>query len=197
MQEDLFQQAIQAFDHLNAQDPNVLQIKGQEYPGELWYAGELTRWVLQLQPNASEALRLAARSQHLERWKIPRSDFPPGRLGYLNWRKKLAQFHASRAEETLRALHYSEGIIQRVRELNLKQDIRHDLETQVLEDALCLVFLESQFAEFSKKTEKIKLVKIIQKTWKKMSPQGHAMALKLDFDEGTRRLIEQAFSKPS
>ena len=197
MQEDLFQHAIQAFDHLNAQDPNVLRIEGLKYPRELWYARELTRWVLQLQPNASEALRLAARSQHLERWKIPRSDFPPGRLGYLNWRKKLSQYHASRAEETLRALHYPEEIIQRVRELNLKQDIRHDPETQVLEDALCLVFLESQFSEFSEKTEKNKLIEIIQKTWKKMSSKGHAMALKLDFDEGTRRLIEQAISKPS
>ncbi len=156
------------------QDPNVLRIQGQEHPRELWYARELTRWVLQLQPNASEALRLAARSQHLERWKIPRSDFPPGRVGYLNWRKKLSQYHASRAEETLRALHYSEEIVQRVRELNLKQDIRHDLETQVLEDALCLVFLESQFAEFSEKTEEAKLVEIIQKTWKKMSSKGHA-----------------------
>lgn len=196
MQEDLFQHAIQAFDQLNSQDPNVLRIKGQEYPRELWYARELTRWVLQLQPNASEALQLAARSQHLERWKIPRSEFLPGRLGYLNWRKKLAQFHASRAEETLQALHYSEEIIQRVRELNLKQDIRHDPETQVLEDALCLVFLESQFAEFSEKTEKDKLIEIIRKTWKKMSSKGQTMALQLDLDEGTRRLIEQAISKP-
>ena len=196
MQEDLFQQAIQAFDQANAQDPNLLQSKGQEHPRELWYARELTRWVLKLEPNASEALRLAARCQHLERWKISRSDFPPGRLGYLNWRKKLSQYHASRAEETLRALHYSEEIVQRVRELNLKQDIRHDLETQVLEDALCLVFLESQFAEFSEKTEEAKLVEIIQKTWKKMSSKGHAMALQLNLDEATRRLIEQATSKP-
>ena len=100
------------------------------------------------------------------------------------------------AEETLRALHYSEEIVQRVRELNLKQDIRHDPETQVLEDALCLLFLESQFAEFSEKTEEAKLVEIIQKTWKKMSSKGHAMALELYLDEATRRLIEQATSKP-
>ena len=195
MKEGLFQQAIQAFDHMNAQDPNLLRFEGQEYPRELWYAGELTRWVLQLQPNASEALRLAARCQHLERWKIPRGDFPPGRVGYLNWRKKLAQFHASRAEETLRALHYSEDIVQRVRELNLKLDIRHDPEIQVLEDALCLVFLESQFAELSEKTEQTKFVEIIQKTWKKMSSKGREMALKLDLNEATRRLIERAISK--
>jgi hypothetical protein len=195
MKEGLFQQAIQAFDHMNAQDPNLIRFEGQEYPRELWYADELTRWVLQLQPNASEALLLAARCQHLERWKIPRSDFPPGRIGYLNWRKKLAQFHASRAEEILRALHFSEDIVQRVRELNLKLDIRHDPETQVLEDALCLVFLQSQFAELSEKTEQTKFVEIIQKTWKKMSSKGREMALELDLDEATRRLIEQAISK--
>lgn len=195
MKEDLFQQAIQAFDQMNAQDPNLLRLGGQDYPRELWYARELTRWVLQLQPNASEALRLAARSQHLERWKIPRSDFPPGRLGYLNWRKRLAHFHASRAEEILRTLHYSENMVQRVRELNLKLNIQRDLETQVLEDALCLVFLESQFAEFSEKTEKNKLVEIIQKTWKKMSSRGREIALKLDLDEAARKIVEEAISK--
>ncbi len=196
MKEDLFQQAIQALDHANAQDPNLLRFEGQEYPRELWYARELTRWVLRLQPNASEALRLAARCQHLERWKIPRSDFPAGRLGYLKWRKNLAQFHASRAEEILRAVHYSDEVVQRVRELNLKQDILHDPETQVLEDALCLVFLESQFDEFSEKTEKTKLVEIIRKTWRKMSSKGREMALELDLDAETRALIEQAISKP-
>jgi hypothetical protein len=196
MKEDLFQQAIQALDHANAQDPNLSRIEGQEYPRELWYARELTRWVLRLQPNASEALRLAARCQHLERWKIPRSDFPAGRLGYLKWRKNLAQFHASRAEEILRAVHYSDEVVQRVRELNLKQDILHDPETQVLEDALCLVFLESQFDEFSEKTEKTKLVEIIRKTWRKMSSKGREMALELDLDAETRTLIEQAISKP-
>ena len=196
MQENLFQQAIQAFDHANAQDPNLLRLEGQEYPRELWYARELTRWVLRLQPNASEALRLAARCQHLERWKIPRSDFPAGRLGYLKWRKNLAQFHASRAEEILRAVHYSDEVVQRVRELNLKQDILHDPETQVLEDALCLVFLESQFDKFSEKTEKTKLVEIIHKTWRKMSSKGREMALQLDLDADTRTLIEEAISKP-
>jgi hypothetical protein len=196
MKEDLFQQAIQALDHANAQDPNLSRIEGEESPRELWYARELTRWVLRLQPNASEALRLAARCQHLERWKIPRSDFPAGRLGYLKWRKNLAQFHASRAEEILRAVHYSDEVVQRVRELNLKQDILHDPETQVLEDALCLVFLESQFDEFSEKTEKTKLVEIIRKTWRKMSSKGREMALELDLDAETRTLIEQAISKP-
>ena len=196
MQEDFFHQAIQAFEQANAQDPNRVRVERQEYPRELWYARELNRWVLRLQANASESLQLAARSQHLERWKIPRSDFPTGRLGYLNWRKKLAQFHASRAEEILGAVGYPAEMIQRVRELNLKQDIRHDPETQVLEDALCLVFLESQLSEFSEKTEDAKLVEIIRRTWKKMSSKGREMALQLNLDAATRTLIKQAISEP-
>ena len=196
MQEDLFHQAIQAFEQANAQDPNRVRVEGQEYPRELWYARELKRWVLRLQPDASETLRLAAYCQHLERWKIPQNDFPAGRVGYLNWRKKLAQYHASRAEEILQAVGYPAETIQRVRELNLKQDIKHDPETQVLEDALCLVFLESQFCEFAERTENAKLVEIVRKTWKKMSSKGRDTALQLKLDAATRSLIEQAISEP-
>ena len=196
MQESLFQQAVQAFDHANAQDINILRIDQVAHPRELWYAKELTRWVLRLEPNASEALLLAARCQHIERWKVPRSEFPAGRLGYLNWRKELARFHASKSGEILRDVGYSEEIIQRVRELNLKLDIKHDPETQVLEDALCLVFLESQLGEFSRKTDKMKLAEIIHKTWKKMSSKGREMALQLNMDGASRKLIEKAISNP-
>ncbi|MFN8005482.1 MAG: DUF4202 domain-containing protein [Terriglobia bacterium] len=194
MQKQRFDQAVQAFESVNGQDPHRIRIQGQEIPKELWYARELERWILTLQPLASEVLRLAAHCQHLERWKIPRQDFPPGRIGYLSWRKKLAQFHASRAEEILRAVGYPDTVIQRVKELNLKQDIKHDPETQTLEDALCLVFLQSQLAEFSEKTEPAKLIDILYKTWKKMSPKGRELALQLNLDPSSRKLVEEAIS---
>ena len=192
---DKFNEAIQAFDEANRQDPNMEWVDGKPCPKEWWYAQEVTRWVRKLKPDASEALLLAARCQHIERWKIPRESYPMDRLGYLSWRKALAKFHASRAGEILKRLGSSENIIQRVQELNLKQDIRRDPETQTLEDALCLVFLESQFREFSRKAGGDKTLGIIRKTWKKMSPQAHEVALQLDLDGASRTLIEKALAE--
>src|SRR5688572_7586076 len=104
MSDDRCERARAAFDALNAEDP-VREIEnGQERPRLLLQAERLSAWVDRLDPRASEALRLAARCQHLERWKIPRTDFPDGRVGYLKWRTKLGQFHAARAAEVLRSV---------------------------------------------------------------------------------------------
>ena len=184
--------AMAAFDRANTQDPHRERIDGKEYPRELWYAQRLTRWVKRLQPKASDALLLAARCQHIERWKIPRKSFPPGRGGYLRWRHTLANYHAQRAGEILIELGYAEPFVRRVQELNLKQRIKGDPETQVLEDALCLVFLEDQLHDFANDKDESTMLRIIRKTWKKMSPLGHNMALELDLQTGDRELIEKA-----
>jgi hypothetical protein len=194
--QDRFEAAIQAFDEANRQDPNVEWIDGKPYPREWWYAQELTRWVGRLRPEASEALLLAARCQHIERWKIPRDSYPMDRMGYLSWRKALAKFHARRTGEILQGVGYPEDLVRRVQELNLKQDIKHDPETQTLEDALCLTFLQRQFRDFARKTDEEKMVGIIRKTWKKMSPQAREIALQLDFDSSSRALVQQALAGP-
>jgi hypothetical protein len=194
MDRDRFEAALQAFDQANRQDPNVERVQGEAYPKELWYASELTQWVKLLNPEASEALLLAARSQHIERWKVPRDSYPSGRLGYLKWRKDLARYHAKRTGEILKESGYPEEVIRRVQELNLKQDIKRDPDTQVLEDALCLVFLESQFRELSQKTDEEKMLEVLRKTWRKMSPQGREIALQLDLEPESRRLLQKALS---
>ena len=184
--------ALAAFDAANARDPNLEFADGAHQPRELLYAQRLTEWVLRLRPDASEALRLAARCQHICRWEIPRNRYPADRAGYLRWRRDLQRFHASRSGEILGAVGYDPGTIARVQALNLKQDLATDPECQTLEDALCLVFLQYQLGDLANRTEAPKIINAIRKSWAKMSPAGRDAALRLDFTPGERRLLEAA-----
>ena len=187
-----FEAALRRFDEENSQDPNRQELDGAPQPRELVYARWLTGWVLKLCPDASEELRLAARCQHLCRWKIPRDSYPLTRPGYLKWRADLKRFHADRAGEILREVGYPDSVIARVQDLNLKKNFPADPESCVLEDALCLVFLEHQLADLAAKTADEKVITALQKSWKKMTPAAHAEALKLPYGQRERALIEQA-----
>jgi hypothetical protein len=187
-----FENALRRFDEENSRDPHSETINGASHPRELVYAEWLTGWVLKLCPDASEELRLAARCQHLCRWKIPRDSYPMTRPGYLKWRQDLKQFHAKLAGEILREVGYSDFVITRVQELNLKKNFPNDPEGRVLEDALCLVFLEHQLADLAAKTAEDKVIVALQKSWGKMTPAAHAEALKLSYGVRERALIERA-----
>jgi hypothetical protein len=187
-----FAAAIRRFDEENSCDPNHETVNGSAQPRELIYAQWLTDWVLQLCPDASEVLRLAARCQHLCRWQIPRNAYPMTRPGYLQWRTELKKFHARKSGEILRELGYDLATIRRVQDLNLKNDFPDDPEGRVLEDALCLVFLERQFADLAAKSDDEKMINALQKSWRKMTPAAHAEALKLNFGPRERSLIERA-----
>jgi hypothetical protein len=187
-----FTRALAAFDRANAGDPSRELVSGVERPRELVQAERLSAWVERLEPDASEALRLAARCQHLERWKIPRSSHPEGRVGYLQWRTQLGRFHADRAAEILRAAGYGDELVDRVRRINLKQGLRSDRDVQTMEDALCLSFLEHEFDAFAAKHDDDKLVAILQKTWKKMSARGRDAALGLSVSPRLGALLKRA-----
>ena len=187
-----FDEALRCFDEENARDPNTEIAEGIPQPRELLYARRLSDWVLKLAPNASEELRLAARCQHICRWQIPRSSYPMTRAGYLKWRNDLKAFHANKAGDVLRQVGYPNEVIVRVQDLNLKKNFPADPEARVLEDALCLVFLEFQFGEFAAKTDEPKVISILQKTWKKITPGAQECALKLPFSERERTLIQRA-----
>jgi len=187
-----FSEALRRFDEENGQDPNLLDVDGAAYPQELLYAERLTNWVRRLNPEASEHLLLAARSQHICRWTIPRNTYEMTRAGYLRWRSDLKQFHAGKSAEILREVGYDEETIARVRDLNLKKQLGRDPDCQVLEDALCLVTLQYQLADLVAKTEAAKIVEILRKTWKKMSQAARDHALKLPFSETERRMVEEA-----
>jgi hypothetical protein len=194
---DRFTRAIQRFDAENARDPHVEFENNVSWPKEQLYAERLSRWVMRLCPEASESLRLAARCQHLCRWEIPRERYPMDRSGYLRWRQELKQFHARRSAEILRDVGYSEETIRGVQELNLKKNFPSDPESRVLEDALCLVFLEFQFADLASRTEESKMLNALRKSWNKMTPAAHAEALKLSFGSRERQLLDHALEAPS
>lgn len=187
-----FQAAIRAFDDANAHDPNHEPHEGVPHPREWLYARRLTDWVLRLAPGASEALRLAARCQHLCRWEIPRNSYPADRPGYLRWRRDLQQFHARRSAEILTASGYDPATIERVRNLNLKANLAADPECQILEDALCLVFLEFQLADLARRTDEEKLVNALRKSWGKMSAAGRAAAADVRLGEREAALLARA-----
>jgi len=187
-----FEAALRRFDEENARDPNVETVDGQPQPRELMYARRLTDWVLRLRPDASESLQLAARCQHLGRWLIPRESYPMTRPGYLKWREDLKRFHAEHAGQILREAGYPDETVQRVQALNLKRDLAHDAECQTLEDALCLVFLQFQLADLVQKTDEARVTNALQKSWKKMSPQARAEALKLPYLPREKGLLNRA-----
>lgn len=185
-----FNAAIRRFDEENARDPH--QENGQ--PRELLYAQRLTNWVLKLSPAPSEPLQLAARCQHICRWQSPRENYPMTRAGYLKWRADLKKFHAEKSGQILREVGYDEEMIHRVQELNLKKNFPADAEVRVLEDALCLVFLEFQFAALAAKSDDEKMINALRKSWEKMTENARTEALKLNYDEREKNLIARALT---
>lgn len=187
-----FETALRRFDDENARDPNLELKDGAQLARELLYAERLTDWVLRLQPDASEPLRLAARSAHLCRWAIPRDSYPLDRPGYLRWRQELKKLHASRVGQILEESGYDEPLITRVQALVSKGAFPDDPESRVLEDALCLVFLQWQFGALASKTAEDKVINALQKAWKKMTPRAREFALHLDYTPRERDLLERA-----
>ncbi len=189
-----FETALRRFDEENARDPNCEVAGGISHPRELLYAQRLTNWVLRLCPGASEELRLAARCQHLCRWEIPRASHPMTRAGYLQWRADLKKLHAQKAGEILREAGYDEATARHVQDLNLKKNFPNDSEARVLEDALCLVFLEFQLAGLAAKTADDKIINALRKSWQKMTEPARAEALKLNFGPREKALLERALA---
>ena len=181
-----FKKIIELFDQANSQDPNNK---------ELIYAQQMSQWLQRLEPNASETLQLAARCQHIRRWEIPRGRYPKTRAGYLQWRTTLYEFHAQKAGEILKEVGYDPQTIERVQTLLRKKNIKTDPEMQLMEDVICLVFLENYFADFSRQHEEQKVIEIIRKTWNKMSPRGQQAALRLEMPPEARTLVEKALQR--
>ena len=189
-----FKKAIHRFDAANAEDPHLEVVDGVSYPKELLYAQRMTSWLDRFAPDASEALRLAVRCQHIRRWMIPRSQYPMDRRGYLQWRTGLAKFHADTAADILREVGYEAALIGRVQSLLRKEGLKRDPEVQCLEDVICLVFLESYCADFARQHDTAKMLPIIRKTWEKMSPRGREVARALDLSQEVHHLVEAALA---
>ncbi len=187
-------EAYSLFDKANAQDPNTEEVHGSLVPKELIYGQRMTQILEKFEPKASESLKLAARSQHICRWEIPRDNYPMDRVGYLKWREELKKFHAIKASKILQEVGYESEVINRVTFLLQKKKLKKDEETQTLEDVICLVFLKYYFEEFSEKHTDEKVIDILQKTWRKMSEKGHKAALELSYSKKVLDLVQRALS---
>jgi hypothetical protein len=190
--DDRFGAVIAAIDSANFRDPNRIDVGGRSEPVELAYSRRMSKMLDRFRPEASEALKIAARAQHIERWTSSRADYPEGRVGYLRWRTDLKNYHAQRAGELMGQCGYSSEIIARVQSLIRKERLKYDAEAQALEDVICLVFLEHYFEDFANKHVEEKVIDILRKTWAKMSEKGQRAALTLALVPAAQELLTRA-----
>jgi Domain of unknown function (DUF4202) len=191
-----FERAVAAIDAANADDPARIVVRGAERPKELAHAELVSEWVGRLRPDASEELLLAARAHHVRRWEIPRDSYPDGRSGYLRWRRALHDLHARITGEILEEAGYEPATVQRVQAIVRKRDLAHDPDVQALEDALCLVFLETQFDALADRLDTEKMDDVVRKTLVKMSDDGKRLVLELDLGDEERAALERALRPP-
>lgn len=190
---DRLQQTLRLFDQYNGADPNLFTWEGQTCPQELFLAEKLHDWVLKLAPDASEPLLLASKCQHIGRWEIARNSYPEGRIGYLSWRKALMRHHAGIAEDIIKGAGYPDSVADRVTAILMKQGIKQDADVQVMENALCLVFLQYQYEAFHP-AHGDKIVEILRKSLLKMDSAGHERALSLPYTPAGLEHLKQALA---
>ena len=186
--------AIHRFDAANGEDPNTELVDGKPIPKELIYGQRMTERLSAFAPEAAEAVKLAARAQHIRRWEVPRSSYPEGRAGYLKWRTDLYKRHGEIAGAIMREVGYDDVLVERVQTLLRKRGLKTDPDVQLLEDVICLVFLEHYFHDFAQQHDEAKLISIVKKTWKKMSERAHEAALQLDYASEDLALIQKALT---
>lgn len=175
----------------------MLEYDGRAVPKEPTHARLMSAWVARLCPEPSEALQIAARAHHIRRWERPRDAYPAGRRGYLRWREDARLFHIAETEAILREAGYGDDVIGRVGYIMGKRGLKIDAEAQAYEDALCLVFIETQLHDLSARTAEPTLLNAIRRTWVKMSPEAQRAALAFNLLPDDRRLIEKALKGSS
>ena len=190
-----FDRAVAAIDRGNAEDPNVVTIRTRTGPKEVLHAELVTEWVGRLRPGAGEALLLAARGHHYRRWTVPRASAPAGRAGYLRWRKSLQEQHARELGALLTGVGYDDETVARVQSIVRKTGLADDAEVQALEDALCLVFLETQLADVVARLEPGTLERVLVRTAQKMSAAGRAAIAEVPLDAAASAVLAGALAK--
>ena len=194
---DQFEKAITTFDAYNLNDPHQEEVEGILVSKEGLYAQRMSARLDDFYPSAPEYLKLAAHCQHIGRWEIPRESYPMDKKGYLQWRNVLKTHHAKLAGQILISCRYDEATIEKVKFLLLKKELFTNPDTKVLEDVICLVFIEHYLEEFAEKHEPPKVIDILQKTLKKMSPRAIEEAAKIPVSERIKVLIHQALQARS
>lgn len=191
--------ALAAMDRISDEDPVRVEHQGRPMGAALRYAMRMSACLTTLVPAPSDALVLAVRAQHLGRFRLPRSSYPGGRVGYLSWRTEQARRHAALATEIIVGAGLPTELADRVASIVQKKKRHEDPEVQALEDCACLVFLEHELDDFAwpeggthRSVEE--LIPIVQKTWKKMSVAAHQRALKLELSARGSALVQAALA---
>ena len=177
-----FERAIAAIDAANADDPFTLTIDGKDFPKELTHAEMMTRWVLQLDPNASEELQLAARAHHIRRWMIPRTTFPAGRSAYLRWRRALHAVHAELTAAILEECGYSRNSVAPRPPHWSPKPICSSPAIPTPRHSRTLSPWSSSIPNWSRCSTTSTIAssgRALGRTWRKMSPSGQAAARRL------------------
>ena len=165
---------LAAIDSANADDPTLERDGDSDQAAALLYGRRMSAELDRICPEASEHLKIAARGQHIERWKMPRSSYPEGKPGYLAWRKAQAAYHGQRVADLMAEGGYPEEDCLRVARMLRKEGLKRDPEVQMLEDVICLVFLRWYFADFASGRDPEQIFGIVKKTARKMSAEGRA-----------------------
>lgn len=186
--------AVAAIDAANADDPTIIEVRGERVALALIHGRLATEWIEQLVDEPDEPLLLAARAHHLRRWELRRDSYPDGRAGYLRWRRDQKIRHATDVAGILASCGYEPAEIERVQRLIRRESIDG---MQAVEDAACLVFIETQLASMAERMERVHLVDVIRKTAKKMSADGLELVARIPLGEEEVSLLSEAFSGPA
>lgn len=189
--------AAAAIDRANALDPNLVRVRGQELPLALAHGQYAAEWVTRLHPDADELLLLAARAHHLRRWELPRSEYPEGKAGYLRWKRDQRQRHATDVASLLTPMGFTDDEVAQVQAWVRRDQLATDAGSQAVEDAACLVFIETQLADVATKLDRDHLIDVIRKTAKKMSPSALDAVARIPLGEAERQLLAAALASPS
>lgn len=182
--------AFVRIDESNSQDPN--QIAGR--PRALVQGELASAWAERLVDTPDDSVAVACRAHHLERWVIERSSYPEGRAGYLRWRRDNKAHQARKTLELLDGI-YDEPTLQRIADLLLRKGLGADPEVQVVEDAACLVFLDTQFDDMVERLDHEHLVGVVAKTLKKMSASAIELAGEVSLSARATEVLSDAISQ--
>lgn len=185
---------LQTIDDVNKQDPNTEYVDGIAVAKELIYGKRMSECLDAYWPNACEQLKIAVRAQHIKRWHLKRTEFDEGRTGYLKWRKALGQFHANFTAELMLTHGFTNEEAEQTSAIISKENLKSNPQSQTLEDVACLVFLKHYFLPFAAKHSEEKIIRILQKTWRKMSPHAHEIALTITLPDHLAELVNKALN---
>lgn len=199
MTQNKFDIAIELIDAANSEDPNEITVNDKDWPKELLYSHHMSDMLQRFQPDTDDAMQIAVRAQHIQRWKSPRSDYSMDRKGYHLWRTGLYKFHADSVGAIMEKAGYDSEAVERVKQAVGKKSLKKNPDTQLIEDIAGLVFIEHYMLEFAQKHpeyDEDKWLDIIRKTWRKMSETAHDFALsgKIALPEPLIPLIQKALS---